>query len=233
MKGGKPRSWHLITSALSRKKLSLPAMVEGVFWRFAPSPSVSKELCWKYIWSVNNLGNVFKNYHVLSVAHKEEQSKGHSIPSRWASGDNHGALLSTDIGKRMQTATATCLLTSYENYQKVRTIYGGDVGDLSGVSMPPSDLGQCRHFPRIHNRWFSKDRTQCLPPSLLPFLVSLLPLSSLAHPGFTPRIPKKGREAAFLLRLKTVIIRTYSLWKTVSSKRITRTCKHILILFPG
>ena len=121
MKGGKLRNWHLITSALSRKKLSLPAMDEGVFRRFAPSPSVSKELCWKYLWSLNNLGNVFKNYLVLSVAHKEEQSKGHSIPSRWASGDNHGALLSTDIGKRTQTAIATCLLTSCENYQKVCT----------------------------------------------------------------------------------------------------------------
>lgn len=124
MKGGKLRSWHLITSALSRKKLSLPAMVEGVFWRFTPSPSVSKELCWKYIWSLNNLGNVFRNYHVLSVAHKEEQSKGHSIPSRWASGDNHRALLSTDIGKRMQTATATCLLTSYETTKRYAQFMG-------------------------------------------------------------------------------------------------------------
>lgn len=44
---------------------------------------------------------------------------------------------------------------------------------------------------------------------LPPLLLSLLPLSSLAHPRFTPRIPKKGREAAFLLRLKMVIIRTY------------------------
>ena len=41
-KGGKPRSSHLITSALSGKKLSLPPMLEGVFWRSAPSRSVSK-----------------------------------------------------------------------------------------------------------------------------------------------------------------------------------------------
>lgn len=43
---------------------------------------------------------------------------------------------------------------------------------------------------------------------LLLFLLSLLPLSSLAHPGFTPKIWKKCREAAFLLRLKEVILGT-------------------------
>lgn len=167
-----------------------------------------KELCWKYIWSLNNLGNAFKNYRVLPVAHKEEQSKEHRIPSRWASADKHWALLRTDIWKEKVNIDCNLSINILWKLPKgTYSVWGRGGGWVESTCLPviwvSADISPefiVRDSPTTEYNAFL-----LLPP----LLVSLLSLSSLAHPRFTPRVPKKGREAAFLPRLKTVVIRTY------------------------
>lgn len=111
------------------------------------------------------------------------------------------------LEKELKYLYHTKLINCYLLLHPVKMIKGvckqhtGEEPEMSGVRIPSWDVGPCGHFPGGHTS--EAPRAQCK-AFLLLFLN--LPFMFSCPSWINPKIWKKGREAALLLRLEEVTI---------------------------